>query len=104
MSVRASAVSRRLGQNPEWSKSEYLTSRIRGWGNYTSGYEVTQLGAEVVRVGHNTGDWGRGMTAERRIKIREDHITAYAEWLSRWYDVTRPGNGTGLSLEVRVKA
>jgi hypothetical protein len=105
MNVRAATVSMRLGQNrPTFRKSEYVSSgRVRGWGNFTSGYEVVQYNDLTVIVRYENGDWGWRQTPEKRVAETEEMLTAYADWLSKWYDVTRPNDGKGLSLEIRAK-
>jgi hypothetical protein len=94
----------RLNRKTEFHKSLYLTSRIRGYGNFTSGYKVTQLDDQVVVVTYEHGHWVINQPADQRIKTKGEKLSAYAEWLSQWYDVSRPNGGKGLSLEVRVKS
>lgn len=101
--IRAATVSMRLGQMPGTRKSEYLTTRIRGWGNITSGYEVRQDRENLVIVTHELGDWGRGYGTAVRIEKVDAMLTAYAKWLSKWYDVIRLNSGRGLGLEVRAQ-
>lgn len=47
-------------------RSEYLASRIRGWGSFTSGFECRQWSWDQVKVEYVHGDWSRGQTPERR--------------------------------------
>lgn len=76
----ARVVSFQLGRTidgKKFSRSEYLASRIRGWGNFTAGYEVTQWSAGQVKVEYVHGDWARGQTPERRRSTALGNLVKY---------------------------
>lgn len=70
-------LARKIKDQPGFSRSEYLASRIRGWGNFTSGYSATQWSAGQVKVEYVHGDWARGQTPERRRSVSLTHLGKY---------------------------
>jgi hypothetical protein len=65
----ARVVSFQLGRKIDgksFRRSEYLASRIRGWGNFTAGFEVTQWSPGQVKVEYVHGDWARNKDKDQR--------------------------------------
>lgn len=84
--LRPQTVSYYLGRPAEGretlARSEYMASgRIRGWGSYTAGYEVRDLGDGRITVTYVHGDWARGMTPEKRTAKARSMLQEYTERL-----------------------
>jgi len=79
--LKAQVVSRQLGRKigdqPGFDRSRYLASRVRGWGNFTSGYEVTQWSPGQVKVEYVHGDWARNQTPDRRRSTALSQLAKY---------------------------
>jgi len=85
MTVKASTISRFLGKSFE--RSESFSTAIRGWQNYSPGFQVTQAG-DSARVEFVSGDDSRRQTAEQQNTRRAAAVASYAKALEDRYTVT----------------
>lgn len=93
---------RKINDRPGFSRSEYLASRIRGWGNFTAGYEVTQWSVGQVKVEYVHGDWARGQTPDRRRSTALGQLAKYKARLDALEYVTEL-DGEHLMLMVEAR-
>jgi len=102
----ASAVSRYLGQT--FTRAESWTTRVKGWHNYSSGFEVRMIGygenRGKVQVGHSLGDHGHRMTPEQRAPKIRSMISEYRQTLEVRYSVEVIAGGTQLIVSDKGKS
>lgn len=77
----ARAVSFQLGREIDgqrgFERSRYLASRVRGYGNATSGYEAVQWSEGQVKVEYIHGSWAGAQTPERRRSTALSNLAKY---------------------------
>lgn len=89
-SAHPTSVSRLLGSNPRFRRSDSSSSRIRGLRNTSSGFAVFSDHRGTI-VGYRIG-WMSMADSEAREQRTRARIAEYAEFLREYYDVISYGN------------
>lgn len=101
----ARVVSRQLTRvidGKSFTRSVYLASRIRGWGNFTAGFEATQWSEGQVKVEYIHGDWARNKDKDQREATAMAELGKYKARLDALGYLTEL-DGTHLQLMVEAR-
>lgn len=100
--MNAAAVSKALKANG-FARSTETTTRVKGWHDFTSGFDVKQGYGDSVAVFYEFGSGFNNSNIENRDEVRAQKLATYAAFLTaKGYAVVE--NNTYLSVTKKVGA